>query len=174
MPSFDNSASGARVTPWWKVPSARGASASQAQVASRLRPRIASIAVTTSSIVTTAGGDTMRALFIAATLSLLCAAPSLAQDERGYVTGAGGFAASTDATSGNVLLDAGVRVAPHRLVFGNLGQFHNLQPSDALPAVDSTMATLAGSLGLNVVGTARVPALYTVGGVRDEIPTRAR
>ena len=35
----------------------------------------------------------MRAFYIAATLSLLCAAPSLAQDERGYVTGVGGFAA---------------------------------------------------------------------------------
>ena len=116
----------------------------------------------------------MRAFFIAATLSLLCAAPSLAQDERGYVTGVGGFAASTDATSGNVLFDAGVRVAPHLLVFGNIGQFHNLQPSDALPAVDSTMATLSGSLGLNVIGTARVPALYSVGGVRYEMPTRAR
>jgi len=108
----------------------------------------------------------MRALLIAATLSLLYAAPSLAQDERGYLTGVGGFAASTDATSGNVLFDAGVRIAPHLPVFGNLGQFHNLQPSDALPAVDSTMATLAGSLGLNVVGTARVPALYSVGGLR--------
>jgi hypothetical protein len=63
----------------------------------------------------------MRTLFIAATLSLLSAAPSLAQDERGYVTGVGGFAASTDATSGNLLFDAGVRVAPHLLVFGNLG-----------------------------------------------------
>ncbi len=116
----------------------------------------------------------MRALFVAATLSLLCAAPSLAQGERGYVTGVGGFAASTDATSGNIMFDAGVRVAPHLLVFGNLGQFHNLQPSDALPAVDSTMATVAGTLGLNVVGTARVPALYSVGGLRYEIPTRAR
>jgi len=116
----------------------------------------------------------MRALFISAALSLVCAATSLAQDGRGYVTGVGGFAASTDATSGNVLFDAGVRVAPHLMVFGNLGQFHNLQPSDAVPAVDSTMATLAGSLGLNVVGTARVPALYTVGGVRYEIPTHTK
>jgi opacity protein-like surface antigen len=116
----------------------------------------------------------MRALFVAVTLSLLSAVPSLAQTERGYVTGVGGFAASTDTTSGNVLFDAGVRVAPHLLVFGNLGQFHNLQPSDAEPAVDSTMATLSGTQGLNVIGTARVPALYSVGGVRYELPTRAR
>jgi opacity protein-like surface antigen len=116
----------------------------------------------------------MRALFVAAALSLLSAAPSLAQTERGYITGVGGFAASTDATSGNVLFDAGVRVAPHLLVFGNLGQFHNLQPSDAEPAVDSTIATLSGSQGLNVIGTARVPAVYSVGGVRYELPTHAR
>ena len=115
----------------------------------------------------------MRALFVAAALSLLSAAPSLAQPERGYVTGLGGFAASTDSTSGNVLFDAGVRVAPHLLVFGNLGEFHNLQPSDALPAVDSTMATLSASQGLNVIGTARVPAWYSMGGVRYEVPAHA-
>jgi opacity protein-like surface antigen len=116
----------------------------------------------------------MRVLFIAAALSLLAAAPSLAQTERGYITGVGGFAASTDATSGNVAFDAGVRIAPHLLVFGNVGQFHNLQPSDVEPAVDSTMATLTASQGLNVIGTGRVPAWYTLGGVRFEVPTHAR
>ena len=40
----------------------------------------------------------MRALFVAAALSLLSAAPSLAQTERGYITGVGGFTASTDGT----------------------------------------------------------------------------
>jgi len=116
----------------------------------------------------------MRSLFIAATVSLLSAAPLLAQTERGYITGVGGFAASTDTTSGNVVGEAGVRIAPHLLVFGNLGQFHNLQPSDAQPAVDSTTATLALSDNLAVTGTARVPAWYSVGGVRYEIPTRSR
>jgi opacity protein-like surface antigen len=116
----------------------------------------------------------MRALLIAATVSLLSAAPLLAQTERGYVTGVGGFAASTDTTSGNVMGEAGVRIAPHVLVFGSLGQFHNLQPSDEQPAVDSTMATLSAAQGLNVIGTARVPAWYSVGGVRYEVPTRGR
>jgi opacity protein-like surface antigen len=116
----------------------------------------------------------MRALIIVTAISLLPAAPLLAQTERAYITGVGGFAASTDTTSGNVVGEVGVRIAPHLLVFGNLGQFHNLQPSDAQPAVDSTMATLAGTTGLSVVGTARVPAWYSVGGLRYEVPTRGR
>src|SRR5258705_11480457 len=115
----------------------------------------------------------MRSLFIAATVSLLPAAPLLAQTERGYITGVGGFAASTDTTSGNVVGEAGVRIAPHLLVFGNLGQFHNLQPSDAQPAVDSTTATLALSDNLTVTGTAREPAWYSISGVPYEIPTRS-
>ena len=116
----------------------------------------------------------MRALIIVTAMSLLPAAPLLAQTERAYVTGVGGFAASTDTTSGNVVGEAGVRIAPHLLVFGNLGQFHNLQPSDVQPEVDSTTATLAGTTGLNVTGTARVPAWYSVGGLRYEVPARGR
>ena len=116
----------------------------------------------------------MRALLIAATVSLLSAAPLLAQTERAYLTGVGGFAATTDTTSGNVMGEVGVRVAPHLLVFGNLGEFHNLQPSDAQPAVDSTAATVSSVQGLNVVGTARVPAWYSVGGLRYDVPTKGR
>jgi Outer membrane protein beta-barrel domain len=116
----------------------------------------------------------MRALLIAGTVSLLSAAPLLAQTERGYVVGVGGFAATTDTTSGNVMGEVGVRVAPHLLVFGNLGQFHNLQPSDAEPAVDSTAATLSASQGLSVIAAARVPAWYSVGGLRYEVSARAR
>lgn len=116
----------------------------------------------------------MRALMIATTVTLMSAAPLLAQTERGYITGVGGFAVTTDATSGNVLAEAGVRIAPHLLVFGNLGQFHNLQPSDIQPAVDSTTAALSATQGLQVLGTARVPAWYSVGGLRYEIPMQGR
>jgi Outer membrane protein beta-barrel domain len=111
---------------------------------------------------------------VAAAVTLFTAAPLLAQTERGYVSGVGGFAASPDATSGNVLGEAGVRIAPHLLVFGSLGQFHNLQPSDAQPAVDSTTASLAAAQGLSVVGTARVPAWYGLGGLRYEVPMQGR
>jgi opacity protein-like surface antigen len=116
----------------------------------------------------------MRVLMIAATVTLLTAAPLLAQSERGYVTGVGGFAATSDTTSGNVLGEAGVRIAPHLLVFGSLGEFHNLQPSELQPTVDSTAAVLAAGQGLNVLGTARVPAWYGVGGLRYEVPTTGR
>jgi hypothetical protein len=116
----------------------------------------------------------MRAFVIAATLTLLSAAPLFAQNERGYVTGSGGFAASPDTTSGDLLLEGGVRIAPRLLVFADLGQFHNLQPSDAQSAVDTTTGLLATSLGLNVTGTPRVPALYSLGGLRYEIPLQGR
>ena len=116
----------------------------------------------------------MRAFVIAATLTLVSAAPLFAQSERGYVTGAGGFAASPETTSGDLLLEGGVRIAPHLLVFGDIGQFHNLQPSDVQPAVDTTTGLLSTSLGLNVTGTGRVPAVYSVGGLRYEIPMQGR
>ena len=70
--------------------------------------------------------------------------------------------------------DAGVRIAPHLLVFGSFGQFHNLQPSAAQPAVDSTTASLAAAQGLSVVGTARVPAWDGLGGLRYQVPMQGR
>ena len=116
----------------------------------------------------------MRALTIVATISVLTAAPLYAQTERAYVTGVGGFAATPDTTSGDVLGEVGVRVAPHLLVFGDLGQFHNLQPSDLQPAVDNATALLADTQGVTVLSTARVPAWYSLGGVRYELPTQHR
>jgi len=115
----------------------------------------------------------MKVITMAAALVALSAAPSMAQTERGYVAGAGGFAVSPDTTSGDVLGEVGVRVAPHLSVFGDLGQFHNLQPSGVQPTVDSTTATLSGS-GLNVIGIGRVPAVYSVGGLRFDAPTKSR
>jgi len=115
----------------------------------------------------------MRALMIAAAVSVLTAAPLAAQTGRGYIAGAGGFTVSSDTTSGQVMGEAGVRIAPHVLVFGELGQFHNLQPSDVLPAVDSTTSLLSASQGLSVVGVARVPAWFSVGGVRYEVPIQS-
>ena len=115
----------------------------------------------------------MRVVLSVATVTSLTAAPLLAQTPRGYVTGMGGFAVSPDITSGDVMGEAGVRIAPHLMLFGDLGQFHNLQPSDAQPAVDDTTA-LTTAQGLDVLGTARVPAWYSVGGLRYEVPTHSR
>ena len=117
----------------------------------------------------------MKALMIATTLTMLTAAPLLAQQTgRGYVMGAGGFVATTDTTSGNAVGEAAVRIAPHLMVFGSLGHFHDLQPSDAQPAVDATTASLSATQGLAIIGTPRVPAWYSVGGLRYDIPTRSR
>ena len=112
-------------------------------------------------------------LIIVITIIVLAAAPSFAQSARGFVTGAGGFAVSPDTTSGDWLGEAGVRVAPNLFVFGDLGQFHNLQPSQVQPAIDTTTAMVSQS-GLTVVGSGRVPATYGLGGLRFEVPTRSR
>ena len=106
----------------------------------------------------------MKALFIAGML-VLAAAPSYAQHADVYARFAGGFAVSPDGTSGDVLGEVGVRITPHLSVFGDLGQFHNLQPSQAQPAVDALVSTLADG-GLSVTGEARVPAWYSMGGLR--------
>jgi opacity protein-like surface antigen len=106
--------------------------------------------------------------------ALLVAAPVFAQTERGYVTGLGGIATTAEATSSDVLAEGGVRVAPHLSVFGDLGQFHNLRPSDVQPAVDNTVAALSASQGLSVLGTGRMPALYGAAGLRYEASTRGR
>jgi opacity protein-like surface antigen len=115
----------------------------------------------------------MRVVVCVATVIVLMATPSFAQTQRGYVEGAAGFASSPDTTSGDVLGEVGVRVAPHLLVFGDFGQFHNLQPSTVQPSVDLATATLAANQGVTVVGTGRVPASYAIGGLRFEIPTNS-
>ena len=115
----------------------------------------------------------MKVLILVAASIAFTGGPLFAQSARGYVAGAGGFAISPDATSGDAVGEIGVRIAPGLLVFGDLGQFHNLQPSGVQPTVDSTTATLSGS-GLNVIGIGRVPAVYSVGGLRFDAPTKSR
>jgi opacity protein-like surface antigen len=110
---------------------------------------------------------------MAATLTLMVAAPAAAQTDRAYVAGFSGFAISPDTTTANTLGEVGVRVAPHLFAFGNFGQFYDLEPSTLQPAVDSTVSTLSAA-GLNVSGSARVPAWYGLGGVRYQIPTSNR
>jgi len=106
----------------------------------------------------------MRAMIVVGAMLLSTSGPLFAQS-RGYVELGGGIAASPDATSGNVVGEAGVRVAPSLFVFGDVGQFHNLQPSLVQPTVDLTDALLAVN-GVALTGTARVPAWYSLGGIR--------
>jgi opacity protein-like surface antigen len=109
-------------------------------------------------------------------VTMFTAGPAFAQmqAERVYVTGVGGFATTPDTTSRDVMGEVGVRVARNLFVFGDLGQFHNLQPSVVQPTVDATTAILSAGQGLNVNGTARVPAWYSVGGLRYEVPIQSR
>ena len=113
----------------------------------------------------------MKLVMFATTVTLLTAAPLFAQGERGYVTGIGGFAVSSGTTSANTLAEAGVRIAPHLSVFGDVGRFHDLQPTSVLSSVDTT-ASLAAAQGVDVTPGARVPAWYSEGGVRYEIPAK--
>jgi opacity protein-like surface antigen len=115
----------------------------------------------------------MRGFLIAAAISAVTAAPAAAQTDRAYVSGFGGFTVSPDTTSADALGEVGVRIAPRLFAFGDIGQFHNLQPSTLQPTVDSTVGTL-GSQGLIVTGNARVPAWYGLGGLRYDIPSRGR
>lgn len=119
--------------------------------------------------------SSMAAVVLAA---LVSAAPVFAQESgatiaRGYITGLGGFASSVGHTTGDMSLEAGVRVAPHLMVFGSVGHFGNLQ-SELQPTLDSTTTDLTASEGLTVVGSGTVPATYGQGGVRFDIPSRAR
>jgi opacity protein-like surface antigen len=122
----------------------------------------------------------MRALMTAIAMTALAAAPLFAQDRSGqragwqdaggYVTGMGGFASATGNTTGDLLVEGGVRVAPHVMLFGDLGQFHNLQ-GDLQPTLNSATTTLAANQGLTILGGGTLPAWYSVGGVRVEVPT---
>ena len=69
--------------------------------------------------------------------------------------------------------EAGIRIAPNVFVFGNIGQFHNLAPSQVQPSVDEETSTLLNT-GLTVTGTATMPTWYTTGGVRVLIPMHSR
>jgi opacity protein-like surface antigen len=106
-------------------------------------------------------------------LASMPAAPALAQTDRAYVGGAGGFSITSSDTSGQLVGEAGIRVAPNVFVYGNIGQFHNLSSSQLQPAIDDETATLLNS-GLTVTGTATMPTWYTTGGVRVQIPMHSR
>src|SRR5262249_61816004 len=134
-------------------------------------PRCHSLEVSPSEASANSRGGLMRVLMVVAACIACGAPPSFAQQsDRGYARCGGGGAISSDATSGNILGEVGVRVARNVFVFGDLGQFHNLQPSLVQPTVDATTLSLASD-GVTVNGTGRVPALQLLGGVRYVIPT---
>ena len=120
----------------------------------------------------------MRTLMIAATVTLLTAATTFAQERggpnaSGYLTGVGGFATSVGNTTGDIAAEGGVRIAPHVMAFGSIGRFTNLQ-ADLQPTLDSATAALSANQGLSVIAGGKLPASYGLGGLRVEVPTRSR
>jgi opacity protein-like surface antigen len=75
-------------------------------------------------------------------------------------------------TTGNVMVEAvSDRTACHDL--RNSGRFGNLQ-ADLQPTLDAATAALSANQGLSVIGGGNLPAWYTTGGVRVEVPAGRR
>jgi len=116
----------------------------------------------------------MKPITFVLSATLLAAAPLAAQEAggqnaQGYVTGVGGFATSVGNTTGSILAEGGVRVAPHVMVIGSIGRYSDLQ-SELQPTLDGTTSALATTNGLTVTGGGSLPATTFSGGLRAEIP----
>jgi len=111
----------------------------------------------------------MKRLSMIVSMVLLAAGSSFAQPAQVYATMSGGVAAAPDGATSDVLGEVGVRIARNLYVFGNVGGFHNLQPSDVQATIDNVNRSLEAG-GLSVTGTAHVPAWYSMGGLRWTVP----
>jgi opacity protein-like surface antigen len=125
-------------------------------------------------------------------VTALMATPAFAQGEhgtagsapaeRGYVLGTGAFDSSTASLAGSAAslksgsgaAQAGVRVARHVLLFGEVGRFKDLEPAGVQASVNNVVTSLSTNQGLDVTGTSRMPATYGLGGVRIQGSMRHR
>jgi opacity protein-like surface antigen len=98
----------------------------------------------------------------------LVAQESGGQNARGYVSAFGGAVWAGGSSTSSVLFEGGARVAPHIMVFTNVGRFTNLQ-AELQPTLDAATTQLSGE-GLGITGGGTLPAWYGIGGVRAEIP----
>ena len=117
----------------------------------------------------------MRRLVMAVTIAaaaLTMSRAATAQELGGYVQAGGGFASATDGTSGDVSAQIGVRASRYVIAFVDVGQVRNLQPSVVQSAIDAAVANLAAT-NVNVTGSGRGAAFYTVGGVKLLVPTHS-
>jgi opacity protein-like surface antigen len=110
---------------------------------------------------------------IGVTFVALAAAPLFAQEAggqnaKGYVSAFGGTVWAGGNSTGSVVFEGGARIAPHVMVFTNVGRFANLQ-ADLQPTLDLTTTALSNP-GLGITGGGTLPAWYGVGGLRAEIP----
>lgn len=117
----------------------------------------------------------MRVLVVVSTIAVLSvASPLLAQerpvsDPKAFVSASGGFVSALGDKTSDVRFETGVRIAPHLMIFGNVGKFGNLQTS-LQPQIDAATTSLATDQGLDVSGTATVPAWYGSTGLRASVP----
>jgi opacity protein-like surface antigen len=116
----------------------------------------------------------MRVLVLIATVSVVGASPLLAQerlnpDPRGFISGFGGTAKALGNSTGNVQVEGGVRIAPHLMIFGNLGHFQDLH-GDLQPTLDAAVASLSTNDGLELNSTGTIPAWYGSTGLRASFP----
>jgi len=111
----------------------------------------------------------MKSLLTIVCLVVSTAGSAFAQPSQVYANVSAGVAAAPDGSTSDVVGEVGVRIARNLSVFGNIGQFHNLQPSMVQPTLDGLDSSLAAG-GLSVTGTARVPAWYSMGGLRWTLP----
>src|SRR6185436_5330975 len=103
----------------------------------------------------------VQVLSLVAMFVATVAAPSFAQEKRvqdpnGYVSGFGGAAWTDGNSTGSVVFEGGVRVAPHLMAFTNVGRFADLQ-ADLQPTLDGATAALANQ-GLVVTAGGSLPA----------------
>src|SRR5262245_28804243 len=118
----------------------------------------------------------VQVLSLVVSLATVAAAPSMAQERRaqdpnGYVSGFGGAAWAAGNATGNVLIEGGVRIAPHVMAFGNLGRFANLK-GDLEPTLDAATTALSDQ-GVDVTSGGTLPAWYGLGGLRAAFPVSA-
>jgi hypothetical protein len=79
--------------------------------------------------------------WVALAIAAFAATPASAQestpqDPAGYVSGFGGAAWTGGNSTGSVLFEGGVRIAPHVMAFTNVGRFADLQ-ADLQPTLDA-------------------------------------
>lgn len=119
----------------------------------------------------------MRVLVVTFTLAVVGAAsPLLAQerptsDPRGFITGLGGTTSALGNTTSAMQVEGGVRIAPHLMIFGNLGRFGDLH-GDLQPSLDAAVSSLSTNQGLDVTSTGTIPAWYGSTGLRASLPVR--
>ena len=94
-----------------------------------------------------------------------------ASDPKGFVSASGGFVSALGDKTSDFRFEGGARIAPHLMVFGNVGRFGDLQ-ADLQPQIDAATASLAANQGLDVSGTVTVPAWYASTGLRASVPIR--